>query len=437
MNPHLSRRTLLGAGPLLLARSARAADPATAAENAAIWGMTLVQTGRYLALSQARGVGFNRFHLNHTLATPASMLAAPNVDTIYGYGWLDVSKEPVLLDVPEAVDDRYYCVQFIDAYQNIVGYVGHRETGTRAGTYAVVGPGWSGTLPQDVARIPSPTTLVLTLTRTLVRGSADLAAAQAFQEHYTLAPLSAWPHGRVPPQVEAEALNAFPLLDLSGDGRAYFRELEALIKRFPPRGQEVQAFSQFASLGLGRDFSADHIDASALGRAIARVKRTDLGDDNEGWRVNYHIRRFNADPLARAAINRVGPGAHAAEEALYFAAKSDHAGAALSGTHRYRIVFAKGHLPPARAFWSLILYGADLRLVANRLDRYTINDRTENLTYAPDGTLAIVIARKDPKDGANWLPAPDGPFSLILRTYEPDETLRNGTYRMPAITRET
>ncbi len=185
----LSRRSLLatGAATALLGQRAFGADAASLSEDAAIWGATLVQTGRYLKLSQARGVDFNRFHLNHALATPAFTLAAPNVDTIYGYGWLDLSREPVLLDVP-AAGGRYYCIQFIDAYQNIISYVGHRETGSRAGTYAVTGPGWSGTLPDGVGRIDSPTTLVLVLTRTLVRGDADLASAQAFQLRYTLAP---------------------------------------------------------------------------------------------------------------------------------------------------------------------------------------------------------------------------------------------------------
>ena len=235
--------------------------------------------------------------------------------------------------------------------------------------------------------------------------------------------------------MQAEALNAFPLLDLSGDTGAYFRELDALVRRYPPRGQELAAFDRFAPIGLGRGLTADQIDASALGRAIARIKAAKLSEDNDGWQANYHIRRFNADPLARAAINRVGPGAHAAEEALYFVAAADHEGAAFDGAHRYRIVFAKGRVPPAGAFWSLILYDADLLLYANTLNRYTVNDRS-NLRYAADGSLPITIAHQDPGDGSNWLPAPTGKFSLVLRTYEPDETLRNGTFRMPPITRD-
>jgi hypothetical protein len=442
----LKRRSLLAASTSLLAalampRRTRAAsgDAATIAlaEYAAIWGIPLVRSGRYLALAKARGLSVNRFYLNQNLATPTSKLAGANVDTIYGFAWLDLSKGPVVVDLPDG-GDRYYSIQFIDAYETILGYAGNSATSAGPGAYVIAGPGWHGALPKGAKRIDSPTSLVLALTRTLVKNAADLPAAQQLQASYTIGPLSTYPAGGQRGVVQADALNALPTLKLAGNGAAFFAELDALVRRYPPRGQEAVAFTPLAPLGLGQGFAA-HTKLQpaelqqALDAALARVHAKHLGETNDGWHVNYHIRRFIADPVERASLNTVGPGAHIAEEALYFAAREDSSGAKLSGAHRYTITFPKGGLPPSKSFWGLILYGADTFLVDNPAHRYSINDRSENLIYEPDGSLRIVIQHDQPTAKVNWLPAPTGEFFLILRTYEPNESLLSGAYKVPPV----
>ena len=135
----------------------------------------------------------------------------------------------------------------------------------------------------------------------------------------------------------------------------------------------------------------------------------------------------------RAAINPFGPIAHIAKEALYWTPVLG-GGAQLDGTNRYRLKFAKGKLPPVDAFWSLTLYGADWLLVENEIKRYAITDRSEGLVNAADGALEIAIQHDKPtEEGVNWLPAPQGPFKLILRTYQPRPELFDRRYKLPAV----
>ena len=445
MTPIFSRRHMLAAATTTSALALAAPhiafaagdDVAAIAEEAAIWGYPLVQTGRYLDLSRQKNIAFNRFYLNPKLATPSLKVAGPNVDTIYGFAWLDLAKEPIVLDVPDT-QDRYYSIQLVDAYENTFAYVGRRETGTRAGTYVIAAPGWNGTAPDGAHVITAPTSLVFALTRTLVRGEADAPVAADVQLHYTLSPLSAYPAGRQAGIAQDDVLNILPVLDLKGTGAAYFDELDGLVRAYPPTGPEAASFARYAALGLGTaDYAtkkpSDTVLTAAFDRAYGRIQTSNPSEIVNGWRVNYRISKFINDPLERAAVNRYGPGAHIAEEALYFSAVADARGAPLSGQNSYTLTFPAGQIPPVDAFWSLILYGSDFFLVDNPLNRYAINDRTPGLVKGADGSLTVIIQHNPPADTANWLPAPDGKFQLLFRTYQPGPGILDRSYKLPPL----
>jgi hypothetical protein len=124
----------------------------------------------------------------------ASKLATTGVnrDTLITAGWLDLSKGPQVLHVPD-MTGRYYSVQFTDPSNNtIFAYVGKRATGTEAGDYLISGPGWKGSVPQGMAQISSPKNSVLVLGRSLVESDSDLPTAYALSKQIQLTPLSGW-----------------------------------------------------------------------------------------------------------------------------------------------------------------------------------------------------------------------------------------------------
>ena len=118
------------------------------------------------------------------------MTVGVNHDTLATAGWLDLSRGPQVLHVPD-MSGRYYSVQFTDPSKNVnFAYVGKRTTGTQAGDYLVSGPGWKGIVPQGMSQISSPNNAVLVLGRTLVYNDSDLPTAYVLAKQIQLTPLS-------------------------------------------------------------------------------------------------------------------------------------------------------------------------------------------------------------------------------------------------------
>ena len=128
----------------------------------------------------------------------ASKLATTGVnhDTLLTAGWLDLSKGPQVLHVPDMAG-RYYSVQFTDPSKNTnFAYVGTRTTGTQAGDYLVSGPGWKGQVPSGITQISSPNNAVLVAGRVLVESDSDLSTAYDLSKQIQLTPLSQWKPGQ-------------------------------------------------------------------------------------------------------------------------------------------------------------------------------------------------------------------------------------------------
>ena len=112
-----------------------------------------------------------------------------NRDTIITIGWLDLSKGPLILHVPDMAG-RYYSVQLTNPLKNTAfAYVGKRTTGTKAGEYLICGPGWKGSVPQGVSQISSPNNSVLIIGRVLVCSDSDLPTAYSLSKQLQLSSL--------------------------------------------------------------------------------------------------------------------------------------------------------------------------------------------------------------------------------------------------------
>jgi hypothetical protein len=70
-------------------------------------------------------------------------ITAPNADTLYTQAWLNLSKEPWVVTVPD-MGDRYFLLPMMDAWTNVFASPGTRNGGGKPRTFAITGPGWHG-----------------------------------------------------------------------------------------------------------------------------------------------------------------------------------------------------------------------------------------------------------------------------------------------------
>lgn len=179
-------------------------------------------------------------------------IVTPNVDTVYSAAWLDLSQNPVVLNVPDT-NDRYYSVQIMDAYSNSFSYIGRRTTGTKAGKFAIVGPDWKGVLPSGLKAVKSPTNTAWLLCRVLSKGKDDEDEAMKILKQITLTSLD----GSTSPYVIKPA-NKLLLENKVEDLSAmdFFKTMTDLMILNPITGNESLE-KQFEHIGINRTYGFD------------------------------------------------------------------------------------------------------------------------------------------------------------------------------------
>jgi hypothetical protein len=180
---------------------------------------------------------------------------------------------------------RYYLMPMLEGWTNIFADPGTRTTGTGAGDFAIVGPGWHGELPPGVEELRSSTNLVWILGRTYCTGTPeDYAAVHAIQDEYKLVALSAWgkPYTPPPGKVDASIDMKTPVREQVErmDTVSFFTLLAALMKQNPPYAEDASVLARFKQIGLipGQDFDPSKI-ASAPGiQDVPRLAGSGLRD---------------------------------------------------------------------------------------------------------------------------------------------------------------
>jgi len=376
-------------------------------------------------------------------------VVTPNSDTPYSFVVMDLRAEPLVLSVPGMEGDRYFSVQLIDLYTHNFAYIGTRATGNFGGTFLVAGPDWNGRKPRGVERVlRCETRIALAIYRTQLKGPADLNKVAEIQAEYQVQPLSAFtrtPAPASPPALEwpkpAEGIDRSVEL---------FRYLDFLLQFAPTHPSELELRQRMIRIGVGAGFDAAGLKPEMKSALEAGIRDAWKDYDALQERVNakevtsgdmFGTRAYlKNNYLYRFAAARIGLYGNSKEEAAYPIYGVDADGAPLdASSSAYTLTLRKQDLAAAKAFWSVTMYdGKTQMLIDNPLNRYLINSpMLESLQKGSDGSITLYVQKDAPDEDkeSNWLPAPDGPFYMVLRLYIPAPEVNAGTWEAPAVQR--
>src|SRR6516165_2667258 len=282
---------------------------------------------------------------------PAEMrtVVRPNFDTLYSAAWLNLTKEPMVVSVPDT-GGRYYLLPMLDMWTDVFASPGWRTTGTQAGNFLVTPPGWTGTLPADFTRIDAPTPYVWIIGRTQTNGPADYDAVHKIQAGYKVTPLSQW--GKPPAPIEVKIdpsvdMKTPPKIQVDNmPAGKFFAYAAELLKLQPPHITDQPIIARLKRIGfeVGKSLDIDKADSGvkkALETApddaqelmawkmptIARVANYwSMNTDTMGVYGNYYLKR--------AIITKWGLGANLPDDAIYPLNLGDETGKPLDGTDK-------------------------------------------------------------------------------------------------------
>jgi hypothetical protein len=375
-----------------------------------------------------------------------------NSDTLYSMIGADLRAEPIVLTVPAMEKNRYFSVQLIDYYTQNFAYIGTRTTGNGGGTFLLAGPDWKGETPKGIDKVfRSETQLAFPGYRTQLFNPGDIDNVKKVQAGYKVQTLSAF--------LSQPAPKAAPAIDFikpltpaeQRTSLEFFNVLNFVLRFCPTVPSETALMERFARIGVGAGKTFDVAKltpemktaieqgmSDAWAEHAALQKRIDAREVSTG--AFFGTREFlKNNYLYRMAGAVYGIYGNSRQEAMYPQYAIDADGQKLDGANRYTVHFAPDQLPPVNAFWSMTMYDLPASLmVDNPLNRYLLNSpMIPQFKKDADGGFTLYFQSDSPgaDKETNWLPAPKGPFLVVMRLYSPKEEALQGTWKQPPMVR--
>jgi hypothetical protein len=382
------------------------------------------------------------YFLGSNAAALAPGLVEDDGRVVMASAWIDLADQPVVLRLP-ATFGRHLALTLFDPAGRPFGSVGSRTGHDGDVDIAIVGPGWRGELPSGLSARRAPADSAWVVSRLYAHSNLDHATTIAIAKRQCIAHLasdrgsssSALPYLAPPSMPTArEVVGLTPELMLhriqaisdrtTAPDAEPIRQLvgELMAPLVTPSGERAwpDEFAGLVARGIG-----DGMEAIRAAEALAV-------DGAGSWRPAVsNTAAWPTDALELAVRAYAALGAPEREDMLAFTCQHDSLGEPLSGACSYAMHFPRSGLPPVEAFWWLSAQPA-----AAAIGRQGVGDRND-LVLNRDGSLDILIqsAPPAPRQIPNWLPSPEGHFSLSIRLHWPRTPALSGHWRMPPVER--
>ncbi|RUM23340.1 DUF1254 domain-containing protein [Rhizobium vallis] len=429
------------------------------ARDALFWAWPLVNMyNRRLAFSQMKEQRYtgplleaplNRLTMLTDYVDPEERnVACPNQDVVYGLGMVALDVSPVVIQVPD-FGDRFWVYQIVDLRTDSFVKLGKMH-GTTPGFYLLAGPNWNDEVPKGITEV--------------FRASSNtgLVAPRIFQDDTTedkraiqrvLTGIVMYPLGEYDGQMKSIDWSKLPKVPGGPLGEEetrwvfpekFFDELPAVLADAPPLPGEEARYAQVVAVLAAAKDNPEMKQAMIEAAKDAEEKLVNplFQFRNFGQQLPHHWSTisnesaFGTDYFTRTAVAKSSILVNSPDETKYFNQDLDALGARLNSANRYTVTFAPDGTPPVNGFWSLSIYNEHHFFIANPINRFSIGTKNRDLRLAADGSLTIYVQSDAPTDAvqrANWLPAPKGDFSCLVRAYWPKTPVIDGSWTPPAV----
>ncbi len=391
----------------------------------------------------------NQLGMLHDYIEPSERaVACPNQDVVYGQCVLALDREPFVIQVPN-FGNRFWVYQVIDQRTDSFADLGQMYN-TTPGAYLLVGPGWSGSKPKGIEEVfRCSTTLGMVIPRVFKDSTPeDLEAVQPFINQIVGYPLSKF-DGKLK-TMDWRKSPSFP--GDTGNEEVKWVKPELFVDQFPSVLGQVPAlpgeeaiYGQFNAIiaAADKDRLLKNVLHDAVASADEELVKPLFQFRNYGlplpgnWTTQNNGAQFGTDYYTRAAVAKSNILVNRPNETKYFYQDLDSEGQRLNGENSYTVTFGKGKLPPVKGFWSLTLYNEFHFFHPNELKRFSLGTKNKDLIPDADGSLTLHVQSKAPEKAkmSNWLPAPEGDFSLYIRAYWPESSITSGQWTPPEVRR--
>ncbi|HEV7517097.1 MAG TPA: DUF1214 domain-containing protein, partial [Thermoanaerobaculia bacterium] len=408
----------------------------------------------WFTYSQSRFASHNRLAGPDRVTPLYHIVVAINVDTLYASTFLDLVAQPVVLTIPKTIAS--YSILTLDPYGSI--FESGIQSNTLGGTYALTGPGYTGTLPAGVTAIAIPfnySELIFRADKFTSSGKDQRLEAEKFRASLELQGLCEYTHSPCPAGASAggktlilpELPFAIPYKTIADtlitqDPITFLKQLQTAVAapNTPPMSAAETALSDHFNrlFGSGADQPEIAAGAKAAHGLILDRYLTHTGSTN--W-INFtNIGAWGDQVVERSSITEFIQYGNGYPTAAYFQAFKDEKGLPLDGTNGkgYVLTFPARQIPQASRFWSVTAYTPEaIELIDTPANKYEVASYERGLKTNADGSLSIYMATELPVGvpKANWLPIARRPFNVMLRVYGPQGSVADKTYVPPAVRR--
>lgn len=376
-----------------------------------------------------------------------NFIACPNQDVVYGLGFFSLNEQPVIIQVPE-IKDRFWVYAIYDQRTDQVGKLG-RSYNSKPGFYLLVGPEWNGEKPEGVVEvIQSPTDLANCIPRLFMDDTdEDRAALQPIINQIMVYPLSEYTG-----EMKIKNWKEAPIIPAPAAGggetkwvvpEKFLDQLPEVLATVDPLPGEESMYSQFNALVEVLENDPE-LKAEVI-EELVELDNTMIKDflkwkyngkpAGNGWNRSVNNAQWGIDYFNRTGTARSNMFDNRPNETQYFYTDGASDGEKLVGNNNYKIIFKAGELPPVDGFWSMTMYNEHHFFYPNELERYSLGTKNKTLKYGDDGSLTLYAGNKNPGEDkeTNWLPAPEGDFSLYIRAYAGQAGITEETWTPPII----